>query len=109
MARIGGAVRRILLSGILLLGCSAFGQNIRYTKEFPSISALASPYLVANLPPNSPVVAWCHSPANAVPCTNYSQTFQGNGTACPNGAQDTPDPNALTSACQPTGDAQGNI
>jgi hypothetical protein len=109
MARTGGAVRKILLSGILLLACSAFGQNVRFTAPFPSVSSSASPFLVANLPPNSPQIAWCHSPANTVPCTNYSQTFQGNGTACPNGAQDTPDPNALTSACQSTGDAQGNL
>jgi hypothetical protein len=109
MARTGGEVRRILLSGILLLACSAFGQNVRFTAPFPSVSSSASPFLVANLPPNSPQIAWCHSPANTVPCTNYSQTFQGNGTACPNGAQDTPDPNALTSACQSTGDAQGNV
>jgi hypothetical protein len=102
-------MRKILLSGILLLACSAFGQNFRYTKEFPSVSATAPPFIVANLSPNSPVLAVCHSPANAVPCTNYTTTYMGNGTACPNGAQDTPDPNALTSACQSVGDAQGNI
>lgn len=33
----------------------------------------------------------------------------GAGIACPNGAQDTPNPGSLTAACQSTGDAQGNI
>jgi hypothetical protein len=59
--------------------------------------------------PNSPTLTVCHSPANAVPCTNYATTYKGAGIASPNGAQDTPDPNALTSACQSTGDGQGNI
>ena len=86
----------------------ALGQNSRYSAPFPSISSTtATPYLVANTPPNSPVIAVCHSPANAVPCTNYVTTYTSAGVACPNGAQDTPDPNP--SACQSTGDAQGNI
>jgi hypothetical protein len=101
--------RLIILAGILLVSALAVGQNVRYRAEWPSVSANFPPYLVANLPPNSPTIAVCHSPANAVPCTNYATTYTGSGTACPNGAQDTPDPNALTSACQPTGDAQGNI
>ena len=105
-------MKRTLLSCILALialpVCRA--QNVRFGPyELPSVSSLYSPLLQANLPPNSPVLAVCHSPANQVPCTNYATTFQYNGTACPNGAQDTPDPNATTAACQVTGDAQGNI
>ena len=95
----------ILLSAVL---CSA-QTLVRYDAPFPSISSSTPPYLVANVGANSPVLAWCQSPANAVPCSNYSVTYTGAGVACPNGAQDTPDPNALTSACQPTGDAWGNI
>lgn len=76
---------------------------------FPSVSTSVPPFLVANLSPNSPVLAVCAFPANAVPCSNYTTTYRGTGASCPNGAQDTPDPNAATSACQSTGDAQGNI
>jgi hypothetical protein len=96
----------------LLLVCASFAQSqtlVRYTAPFPSVSQTSSPFLVANLPPNSPILAVCKSPANTVPCTNYATTYTGNSTACPNGAQDTPDPGALTSACQPQGDAWGNI
>jgi len=92
---------------VLCLGLCAFGQNVRYSAPFPSVSSIAPPFLIANLPPNSPVLAVCNSPANALPCTNYATTFTSLGVACPNGAQDTPDPNP--SACQSTGDAQGNI
>lgn len=92
----------VILSGI------CFAQNVRYDTQFPSITTIgATPYLVANVTP--PVtLAVCHSPANAVPCTNFATTFNGVGTACPNGAQDTPQP-ATTSACQPTGDSKSNI
>jgi hypothetical protein len=97
---------------LLALACPLFGQNlIRYDAEFPSVSSQYSPLLSANLAPNSPVIAVCNSPANSgpgIPCTNYVSTFQYNGTACPNGAQDVPQP-AYSSSCQTTGDAQGNI
>ena len=100
-------IHLLLLLGGMLSVC-AYGQNVRYSVSYPSISSTTStPYLVANVPPNSPVLAVCQSPANQVPCTNYAATFDSLGNACPNGAQDTPDPQP--SACQPTGDAQGNI
>ena len=85
------------------------GQALaRYDAPFPSISSSTStPFLVANIPPNSPVLAVCNYPANAVPCTNYAQVFTSTGATCPSGAQDTPQPQP--SACQSTGDAQGNI
>lgn len=93
---------------LLLIGAS-FAQNQRFDAQFPSITSIGSvPYLIANTPPNSPVLAVCNSPANGVPCTNYATTFTGAGVACLNGAQDTPQP-ATTSSCQSTGDAQGNI
>jgi hypothetical protein len=99
----------LLLLFALLCSTAAMSQNVRYRAEWPSVSSNFPPVLVANLPPNSPTIAVCHSPANAVPCSNYATTYTGAGAACPNGAQDTPDPNALTSACQPTGDATGNV
>jgi hypothetical protein len=97
-------MKRLLF--LLLIG-AAFGQNSRYDAPFPSISSSTPPYLIANVPPNSPVLAVCHSPANGVPCTNYATTYTSTGTPCANGAQDTPQPQP--SACQSTGDAQGNI
>jgi hypothetical protein len=102
--------RLLLLCGVVLaLTCGAMAQNPRYDAPFPSISSTTStPFLVANIPPNSPVLAVCNHPANAVPCTNYAGTTTFSGTACPNGAQDVPQP-AGTSACQSTGDSQGNI
>src|ERR1019366_538945 len=69
-----------------------------------------TPYLVAAVPPNSPVLAVCSSPAvlnGSGACVNYATTYTSTGVACPNGAQDTPDPQPST--CQSTGDAQGNI
>src|SRR5215831_13120574 len=100
-------MKKLLL--LIVLSGMAVAQNARFDTEFPSISPInAVPYLVANLPPNSPVLAVCASPANAVPCTNYATTYTGAGVACPNGAQDTPQP-ATTSACQSTGDGEGNI
>lgn len=95
---------------LLLLACSlAHGQqNARISFSFPSISSTTSTkFLVANTPPNAPVLAVCNAPANATPCTNYATTYTSAGVACANGSQDTPDPQP--SACQSTGDAQGNI
>ena len=93
---------------VALAASFAFPQNVRYDAPFPSISSSTStPYLLANIPPNSPVLAVCNSPANAVPCTNYAVTFTSTGATCPSGSQDTPQPQP--SACQSTGDAQGNI
>jgi fibronectin-binding autotransporter adhesin len=101
-------MKKLLL--VLLLAVPAFAQNVRFDTAFPSITSQGTtPFLVANIPPLAPVLAVCHSPANAVPCTNYATTYTGTGVACPNGAQDTPAPNALTSACQSNGDTQGNI
>src|ERR1017187_7349668 len=99
-------MRKLFL--LFLLVPLAFPQNVRFSTSFPSVSSsTAIPYLIANTPPNSPVLAVCNSPANQVPCTNYATTFTSTGAACPNGAQDTPDPQP--SACQSIGDAQGNI
>lgn len=99
---------KVLLPLILgVLSACALGQNVRYSAEFPSISNLFPYYLQANVPPNSPILAVCHSPANQVPCSNTATTYTSLGAACPAGSQDTPDPNP--SACQSTGDAQGNI
>ena len=99
----------LLTFGLILFACSFIhAQNVRYSVPFPSISSTTvTPYLVANIPPSSPVLAVCNSPANQVPCTNYATTYTSSGSACPNGSQDTPDPQP--SACQATGDAQGNI
>lgn len=103
-------MKRLLLFLLLAASLSSAQTYIRMG-PYPvsSVSATNAPYLVANLSPNLPQLAVCHSPANQVPCTNYLTTYQGTGVACSNGAQDTPDPNATTSACQPTGDAQGNV
>jgi hypothetical protein len=101
-------MKKLLL--VLLFAVPAFAQNVRFDTAFPSITSQGTtPFLVANIPPLAPLLSVCHSPANAVPCTNYATTYTGAGVACPNGAQDTPAPNALTSACQSNGDTQGNI
>jgi hypothetical protein len=93
------------------LSLSAFAQNARYSAPFPSVSSSTTiPFLVANVPPNSPTIAVCNFPAvvNASgACLNYATTYTSAGVACSNGAQDTPDPQP--SACQATGDAQGNL
>lgn len=87
---------------------AASGQNVRFSTGFPSVTALyTTPFLVANISPNSPVLAVCNHPANQVPCTNYATTYTSLGVACANGSQDTPDPQP--SSCQATGDAQGNL
>lgn len=97
-----------LLLFLLFCGIPAIAQNVRVDEPFPSISSTTTtPYLVANVPPNSPTLQVCSSPANAVPCSNYAITYDSAGNACPNGAQDTPQPQPST--CQPTGDAQGNL
>ena len=86
----------------------ASAQNVRYTAQIPSISSqYATPFLVANTPPNSPLLSLCHHPANALPCTNFATSYTILGVACPNGAQNTPNPQP--SACQASGDAQGNV
>jgi hypothetical protein len=98
------------LSLALLCAWPLCAQNARYSTEFPSLSPSYSPLLMANVPPNSPVLSVCNSPANNGPglaCTNYATTYTESGVACPNGAQDTPDPQP--SSCQSTGDAFGNI
>lgn len=103
------------LSSVLLPSALAYAQTslVRFGPyELPSVSSQYPPLLQANIPPNSPVLSVCHSPANngaGIACTNYATTYTGSGSACPNGAQDTPDPGAGTSACQVTGDAQGNL
>jgi hypothetical protein len=90
-----------------VLAISAFAQNVRVDISWPSVSSSYPPVLVANVPPNAPIVHVCAHPANQVPCTNYVTTYTSLGVACPNGSQDTPQPQP--SACQPTGDNQGNI
>ena len=100
-------MRKLILLAFVLLGVACFGQTVRYDKDFSSISADSPPFLVANVSPNSPTLSVCNSPANGLPCTNYATTYNSTGAACPNGAQDTPQPQP--SACQPTGDSQGTI
>lgn len=101
-------MKKTLVTLLMFAATCALAQNSRYDQPFPSVSGSTStPFLVANVPPNSPKLAVCNSPANTVPCTNYATTFNSAGIACPNGAQDTPQPQP--SACQSTGDAQGNI
>ncbi len=105
--------RSPLIFALALLACcfaptSSDAQNARASIAFPSItSQYATPFLVANVAPNLPVIAVCNYPANNLPCTNYASTYTASGAACPNGAQNTPDPQP--SACQSTGDAQGNL
>jgi hypothetical protein len=103
-------MKKIILILAVLLG-NAVAQNVRYSVDFPIISSTTStPYLVAAVPPNSPVLAVCSSPAvlnGSGACINYVTTYTSTGVACPSGAQDTPDPQP--SSCQSTGDAQGNI
>ncbi len=106
--------RFFFLSFVMLVSALGFSQstaNARYSESLPSISSTTTtPYLVANIPPNSLVLSVCHAPANQGPniaCTNYATTYNSLGAPCANGAQDTPDPQP--SSCQSTADAQGNI
>jgi hypothetical protein len=101
-------MKNFLLSFLLFATLPLCAQNARYSIAFSSVtSQYTTPFVVANVPPNSPVLAVCNSPANQVPCTNYATTYNSAGTPCANGTQDTPDPQP--SNCQATGDAQGNI
>ena len=99
------------LLAFVVLSCAlpAFAQNARYDAPFPSVtSQYQVPFLVANTPgTGTPQIQVCGHPANQVPCTNYATTYTQAGAACPNGSQDTPQPQP--SACQSGGDAQGNI
>lgn len=100
------------LAVIAVLACSVLGyaQNVRYDQDITSISASSPPFIIANVPPNSPMLSVCNSPANngaGAACTNYAQTFDSLGNACPNGAQDTPQPQP--SACQATADSRGSV
>lgn len=100
----------IAVFALILLASSFVHSQVngRFSVSFPSVtSQYVTPFLVANVPPNSVVPAICNHPANATPCTNYATTYTQSGAACPNGTQDTPDPQP--SSCQATGDAQGNI
>jgi hypothetical protein len=59
---------KISLLLFLGLGVNVDAQNVRYDAPFPSISSsTVTPFLVANVPPNAPVLALCSSPANALP------------------------------------------
>ena len=103
-------MKRTLL--FLLLALAPLSAQIaRYSVSLPSItSQYATPFLVANVPPNSLKLSVCNAPANQgpnIPCTNYATTYNSLGVACANGSQDTPDPQP--SSCQSTSDAQGNI
>jgi hypothetical protein len=108
-------MKRILLLPLFAVALFSIpplaAQNVRYSIDFASVSSqYTTPFVVANVPPNSPVLSWCNHPANQganVACTNYATTYTSLGVACPNGMQDTPDPQP--SACQSAGDAQGNI
>ncbi len=103
-------IYRASLTSLALVFVSAFsfGQNVRFDVDFTSILNKGNtPYVVANIPPNSPKLSVCSSPANGLPCTNYATSYTSTGAACPNGAQDTPNPQP--SACQATADAQGNL
>jgi hypothetical protein len=104
-------MKNFLISLLLFGALPLCAQNVRYSIPFTSItSQYTTPFVVANVPPNSPVLYWCNRPANQganVACTNYATTYTSLGVACANGTQDTPDPQP--SPCQTTGDAQGNI
>ena len=58
-----------LLFALILFACCfvpADAQNVRATIPFPSItSQYTTPFLVANVAPNLPVIAVCNYPANA--------------------------------------------
>lgn len=96
-----------LFFAFLLLSAFASAQTVlvRWTEPFPSISSQSPPFLVANA---NAVPTLCKSPSTSPQCV-FQPTYQANGTPCPNGAQDVPDPNALTAACQTTTDSLGNV
>lgn len=103
-------MRKLAVISVLACSVLGYGQNVRYDQDITSISASSPPFIIANVPPNSPMLSVCNSPANngaGAACTNYAQTFDSLGNACPNGAQDTPQPQP--SACQATADARGSV
>jgi hypothetical protein len=81
-----------LLFSLFALSDFAFAQNVRYDAP-------------ANQTPGATVQV-CASPANGIPCSNFVTTYDFAGNACPNNAQDTPQPNG---ACQATLDGQGKV
>jgi hypothetical protein len=85
--------RFLLVLSLFGLSLAASAQSVRY--DAPATSTPGA------------TVQVCSSPANGVPCSNYVTTFDSNGNACPNSAQDTPQPSG--SACQANPDNQGHI
>lgn len=79
---------------LALHGCGriATAQNARYDSPVSGSNA---------------TVQVCVSPANGVPCSNFATTYNSVGAACPNNAQDTPQPQP--SNCQATVDNRGFI
>jgi hypothetical protein len=83
----------LFLATLFLFFCAfAFAQNSRYDAP-------------ASQTPGA-TVQFCGSPANGVPCSNFVTTYDFNGNACPNNAQDTAQPNG---SCQPGPDNQGRV
>jgi hypothetical protein len=87
--------RSVFIIAIFLFICGlvpapAAAQSVRY--DAPATSTPGA------------TVEVCASPANGVPCSNFVTTYDFNGNACSNNAQDTPQPNG---GCQPGTDNQG--
>lgn len=85
-------MKKLLLFSFLLLTFPLFAQNSRYDGVGGASGA---------------TVNVCTSPANGIPCTNYATTYNSLGAACPNNAQDTPQPQP--SNCQASVDGKGTV
>lgn len=100
----------IIFALILLLSASlAHSQNVRWDLGAPGsagvVTTSAGSVLVAL---GNVQLAWCNYPANAVPCTNFANTYPSitSGSACPTNAQIVLQG---SNACVATSDAQGNL
>jgi hypothetical protein len=104
------AIKIIVALSVTLFPLSCFGQATRWDWQVTTINQNAPQphgmYPVMTIPQSS--IAFCNSPANAVPCTNYATTYTssaGTGT-CPSNAQLT---RSNSSVCVSTADAQGGF
>lgn len=103
---------RFLFAAVLLFAaCYAHGQNVRWDLGNPGGTGAATtsgaglPFYVAL--PNVDL-NWCNHPANAIPCTNFANTYPSLSSVspCPTNAQVVLQG---SNTCVATGDALGNV
>lgn len=100
-------MKRLLFTLLMLLAPACFAQGVRVSP--PAITEQGTIATVTNavIIPAAPVVKFCNSPANAVPCSNLATTYTDAslGTSCPTSTQIVLDG---TTNCVSSPDAQNN-